>query len=194
MFPATSVHWKKGQGSSMSSPPGHEAIALPSSAGATPPRAAASGGGGGRAVDAHERCQYGLVSCVHRSVAPLVSRTVNRRIHHPSSPTWGVAWVVARVTGNTASEELLRSQFPRTFSTHVQVHLRVDPAAASTQAAHPPRPLRVGVVLSGGPAPGGHNVVAGLLDALEVWSLPSQNEECVQSDVLARRRYRCRGL
>lgn len=31
-------------------------------------------------------------------------------------------------------------------------------------------PLRVGVVLSGGPAPGGHNVIAGLFDSLKVWN------------------------
>lgn len=31
----------------------------------------------------------------------------------------------------------------------------------------PAKPLKVGVVLSGGPAPGGHNVISGLLDALK---------------------------
>jgi pyrophosphate--fructose-6-phosphate 1-phosphotransferase len=30
-------------------------------------------------------------------------------------------------------------------------------------------PLRVGVVLSGGPAPGGHTVIAGLFDAVKAW-------------------------
>ena len=34
----------------------------------------------------------------------------------------------------------------------------------------PRAPLRVGVVLSGGPAPGGHTVIAGLFDALHEWS------------------------
>jgi pyrophosphate--fructose-6-phosphate 1-phosphotransferase len=32
------------------------------------------------------------------------------------------------------------------------------------------RPLRVGVVLSGGPAPGGHTVIAGLFDAIQEWN------------------------
>jgi pyrophosphate--fructose-6-phosphate 1-phosphotransferase len=31
------------------------------------------------------------------------------------------------------------------------------------------KPLRVGVVLSGGPAPGGHTVIAGLFDAISEW-------------------------
>ena len=99
----------------------------------------------------------------------LFSQVVSPLLHQPGGGAWNGG---AGDTGNTASEGLLRSQFPRTFSTHHQVHLRVDPNAASSQAAqtHPPRPLRVGVVLSGGPAPGGHNVVGGLLDALEVCS------------------------
>ncbi len=36
----------------------------------------------------------------------------------------------------------------------------------SAGGRHPERPLKVGVVLSGGPAPGGHNVLWGLLDGL----------------------------
>ena len=37
----------------------------------------------------------------------------------------------------------------------------------STARRHP---LRVGVVLSGGPAPGGHTVIAGLFDAIQEWN------------------------
>ncbi len=35
------------------------------------------------------------------------------------------------------------------------------------------RPVRIGVLLSGGPAPGGHNVVAGLYDAMMEWHTES---------------------
>lgn len=35
-------------------------------------------------------------------------------------------------------------------------------------------PLRVGVVLSGGPAPGGHSVIAGLFDAIHEWNPKSK--------------------
>ena len=38
----------------------------------------------------------------------------------------------------------------------------------------PAKPLKVGVVLSGGQAPGGHNVIAGLLDALKKLNRDSQ--------------------
>lgn len=33
--------------------------------------------------------------------------------------------------------------------------------------AHSPRALRVGLILSGGPAPGGHNVIAGVYDYIK---------------------------
>lgn len=39
----------------------------------------------------------------------------------------------------------------------------------STSPSEHRGPLRVGVVLSGGPAPGGHTVIAGLFDALREW-------------------------
>jgi pyrophosphate--fructose-6-phosphate 1-phosphotransferase len=42
--------------------------------------------------------------------------------------------------------------------------LEIAPAAADAPAA---RPLRLGVVLSGGPSPGGHNVIAGLFHAAQ---------------------------
>ena len=43
--------------------------------------------------------------------------------------------------------------------------LKFDPSDSPL----PSSPLRIGVVLSGGPAPGGHNVVAGLFDAIGEW-------------------------
>ena len=50
--------------------------------------------------------------------------------------------------------------FPNTF----------NPPAVSFLAAKSElksSPIRVGVILSGGPAPGGHNVIAGLFDAIK---------------------------
>ncbi|HVE15803.1 MAG TPA: diphosphate--fructose-6-phosphate 1-phosphotransferase [Chthoniobacterales bacterium] len=60
-----------------------------------------------------------------------------------------------------AISEDVRSRFPRTFDLPTVTF--VPNGTAPTSSA---RPLRVGVILSGGPAPGGHNVIAGLLDAL----------------------------
>ncbi|MGD0093783.1 MAG: diphosphate--fructose-6-phosphate 1-phosphotransferase [Planctomycetota bacterium] len=54
----------------------------------------------------------------------------------------------------------LRELFPRTFGQPV-VTLAAGKSGLSTA------PLKVGVVLSGGPAPGGHNVIAGLFDVLK---------------------------
>ena len=56
----------------------------------------------------------------------------------------------------------LRQRFPQTYSQVAQGVLELS----QDQDPLPAQPLRVGVLLSGGPAPGGHNVIWGLLDAL----------------------------
>lgn len=54
----------------------------------------------------------------------------------------------------------IRELFPKTFGQPV---VRLSPGKGELSSA----PLKVGVVLSGGPAPGGHNVIAGLFDTLK---------------------------
>lgn len=54
----------------------------------------------------------------------------------------------------------LRDLFP--FTADLRRQVVVD----STKQASPASELKVGVVLSGGPAPGGHNVITGLFDAV----------------------------
>ena len=59
-----------------------------------------------------------------------------------------------------AASEEVRALFPHTF----------DLPTISFELGDVPkesRPLRVGVILSGGPAPGGHNVIAGMFDGLK---------------------------
>ena len=63
-------------------------------------------------------------------------------------------------TTSVRDEEAIRERFPRTFGRPV---LRVGRGEGATER----RPLNVGVVLSGGQAPGGHNVITGLFDALK---------------------------
>lgn len=59
-----------------------------------------------------------------------------------------------------------KRQVPRIIHNPVQVVIgRDDLPAAELQAYQ--RPRTVGIVFSGGPAPGGHNVIAGLFDALK---------------------------
>jgi len=62
-------------------------------------------------------------------------------------------------TGAVADERAIRETFPDLFGAPV-VRFESKPATPSRGA------LRVGVVLSGGQAPGGHNVITGLFDAL----------------------------
>ena len=62
-------------------------------------------------------------------------------------------------TGAVRDAEAIRGHFPRTFGRPVVRFIRGSGARES-------RALRVGVVLSGGQAPGGHNVITGLFDAL----------------------------
>lgn len=57
------------------------------------------------------------------------------------------------------SDPALQEQFPQTFQQPIITFRRGNKKEAT--------PLKVGVVLSGGQAPGGHNVIAGLFDALK---------------------------
>ena len=54
----------------------------------------------------------------------------------------------------------IQSLFPNTF------HLPAVSFSSGTEAAKT-APIVVGVILSGGPAPGGHNVIAGIFDAIK---------------------------
>ena len=63
-------------------------------------------------------------------------------------------------TSAVRDEAAIRERFPRTFG-------RPPVKLAGGTGAAERRPLAIGVVLSGGQAPGGHNVIAGLSDALE---------------------------
>jgi pyrophosphate--fructose-6-phosphate 1-phosphotransferase len=63
-------------------------------------------------------------------------------------------------TSAVGDETELRERFPRTFG---RPELHIAEGSGPPDAA----PLKVGVVLSGGQAPGGHNVIAGLFDGLK---------------------------
>ena len=60
----------------------------------------------------------------------------------------------------TSSDSEIRALFPNTFDLPA---VTFEKGTASVAAS----PIRVGVILSGGPAPGGHNVIAGLFDAIK---------------------------
>ena len=68
--------------------------------------------------------------------------------------------------------ERLKALFPLTYGQdRVRFAIEAKGASAASKKAMPlldaDRRLSVGVILSGGPAPGGHNVIAGLFDGLK---------------------------
>jgi pyrophosphate--fructose-6-phosphate 1-phosphotransferase len=72
----------------------------------------------------------------------------------------GIAFDEGRATTAMADAEEIHDRFPLTYGRPI-LTVREGPGAALVEAIH------VGVVLSGGQAPGGHNVIAGLHDGLQ---------------------------
>ena len=63
-------------------------------------------------------------------------------------------------TQSVADQEEIQKLFPNTYGMPV---IEFEPAAEATAV----EAFNVGVILSGGQAPGGHNVICGLFDALK---------------------------
>lgn len=75
---------------------------------------------------------------------------------------------VSMANASVQTQQEIRQQFRHSIQTHRMLAVKfTDPGDADRSVSRVARPLRVGVVLSGGQAPGGHNVVAGLWDALQ---------------------------
>ncbi|WP_430811822.1 MULTISPECIES: diphosphate--fructose-6-phosphate 1-phosphotransferase [unclassified Carboxylicivirga] len=77
----------------------------------------------------------------------------------PSSLKGGVKIVEGNATESVADQADIKNMFPNTYGMPV---LSFEPGEAKTYAAK-----NVGVILSGGQAPGGHNVISGLFDGLK---------------------------
>jgi len=96
------------------------------------------------------------------TVSPL---TKERAKYHPKLPrVFEEQGMYVSVRGDAPTTSVanaaeVRTLFPHTYGAPV---LAFAPAPRST-----PRKMNVGVILSGGQAPGGHNVIAGLFDALK---------------------------
>lgn len=68
-------------------------------------------------------------------------------------------------TESVRDQEKIKALFPNTYGApYVSFS---EPCAACTCGAPEAKPIRVGVVLSGGQAPGGHNVIAGIFDGVK---------------------------
>src|SRR5262245_46180379 len=91
-------------------------------------------------------------------VSPLEAARLTYRPQLPAALRDGITSVGIVEDAARPVEAAIREQFPHTSDRPL---LRLE--GAGPRAAL--RRLRIGVVLSGGQAPGGHNVVAGLVDA-----------------------------
>ncbi|MDE6276637.1 MAG: diphosphate--fructose-6-phosphate 1-phosphotransferase [Muribaculaceae bacterium] len=86
-----------------------------------------------------------------------------RAAYQPKLPivlTAPVKAVEGRPTESVADQEAIRALFPNTYGLP---ELRFEKNTAPV----PGKPVNVGVILSGGQAPGGHNVISGLFDGIK---------------------------
>lgn len=78
----------------------------------------------------------------------------------PKSLTGNVKVVEGKITESVADQDDIKKIFPNTYGMPV---ITFEPGTDAT--SYPA--IKVGVILSGGQAPGGHNVISGLFDGLQ---------------------------
>ena len=79
----------------------------------------------------------------------------------PSALWGGVSAVEGEPTQSVADQEEIKALFPNTYGLPVLTFEKSSKTAKSHDA------INVGVILSGGQAPGGHNVISGLFDGIK---------------------------
>lgn len=87
-----------------------------------------------------------------------------RAAYKPKLPivlTGAVKAVVGKETSSVADQDEIKALFPNTYGLP-EIVFEKDPSPSKGGA-----PLNVGVILSGGQAPGGHNVISGLFDGIK---------------------------
>ena len=92
---------------------------------------------------------------------------IARQSYLPKMPVALLGHVALREGKNTesvADQEEIKRLFPNTYG---MPFLSFEPAKKGDIPVHTDKPISVGVILSGGQAPGGHNVICGLFDALK---------------------------
>ena len=86
-----------------------------------------------------------------------------RATYQPKLPivlTGAVKAVEGQPTNSVADQDEIKKLFPNTYGLP-ELKFEKDPAPAAR------KPVNVGVILSGGQAPGGHNVISGLFDGIK---------------------------
>jgi len=100
---------------------------------------------------------------MRKQISPLDSARAGFRPELPSALAAGAAGLAIHESPSPTAAgdaDRIRELFPRTCGLPA---LRLVPG----EGLAAPAPVKVGVVLSGGQAPGGHNVIAGLFDGLK---------------------------
>ena len=86
-----------------------------------------------------------------------------RAAYQPKLPivlTGAVKAVEGEPTQSIADQEDIKNLFPNTYGLpELKFEKNTNPTAG--------KPINVGVILSGGQAPGGHNVISGLFDGIK---------------------------
>ena len=94
-----------------------------------------------------------------------------RAAYQPKLPSalWGaVKAVEGEPTQSVADQEEIKKLFPNTYGLPELTFEKVGKSADATPA------INVGVILSGGQAPGGHNVISGLFDGIKAINADSR--------------------
>jgi pyrophosphate--fructose-6-phosphate 1-phosphotransferase len=96
--------------------------------------------------------------------SPISALQQARAAYQPKLPkalrSGAITVQFGNMTAPATDQEQIKALFPRTYG---QPEVKLVEGAGALKTA----PLKIGVVLSGGQAPGGHNVIAGLYDALK---------------------------
>ena len=86
-----------------------------------------------------------------------------RAVYHPKVPysiSGSTKLIEGKATHSVANQEEIKKLFPNTYGMPI---LTFEPANLSDKG----EPINVGVILSGGQAPGGHNVISGIFDGIK---------------------------
>ena len=95
---------------------------------------------------------------------------VSRSLYHPKMPkalSGSVAVKEGNATESVANQQEIKELFPNTYGMPI-----ITLESASEKVIAPA--INVGVILSGGQAPGGHNVISGLFDGLKALNCASK--------------------
>ena len=95
-----------------------------------------------------------------RKISPLQVARAKYEPHLPKSLSGSCKIVKGEATQSAGDQEDIKNLFPHTYGLPL-VTFEKGEAPLATQ------PINVGVILSGGQAPGGHNVIAGLFDGIK---------------------------